>query len=123
MGSRQRSKEVHRPRPKETSQPLPKKTKRTKPEQKLTLELLREGANWETAMVYPLPENPSLELLEEARLNVLEFLDMNSQKSIDTEKEITKTLKAGFEKLLEIAILLRQPLHDMGPLPDDEIPF
>ena len=99
------------------------RSKRTRLEQKLTIELLKEAPNgWETAMVYPLPANPSYELLEAARLNVLDFLDFNSRRSIQTETEIAKTLRAGCEKLIEIAILLREPMQT-GPSDDPEIPF
>jgi hypothetical protein len=113
MGSRQRPNETRRPR-------------RSKRE--LTLELLDEAPNgWETTMVYPLPQNPSYELLEAARRNVLDFLDFNSGLSSMSKEEIAKTLRAGLEKLIEIAILIqnapREKLNDMGPVDDPEIPF
>ena len=113
MGYRHRSNETRRPR-------------RSKRE--LTLELLDEAPNgWETAMCYPLPQNPSYELLEAARRNVIDFLYFNSGLSSISKEEIANTLRAGLEKLIEIAILIqkapREKLNDMGPLDDPETPF
>jgi hypothetical protein len=110
MGSRQRPDEncrrsgPHTPRP------------------KLTPDIVREFPDgWEATVTDPLPLNPSYELLEMLRSNVLDFLDIKSGRSTQTEQEITETLKAGFDRLLEIALLLRQPAPE--PLPgDDEFP-
>lgn len=97
--------------------------KKTVPLPELSLELLKDAPNgWETAVIYPLPANPSYELLEAARLNVLDYLDFYSQ-SINTDEELlAKTLKLGFEKMHEIAILLIYnpfPVPESPPPPDD----
>ena len=83
------------------------RNKKTVPLPELSLELLKEAPNgWETAVIYPLPENPSYELLEAARLNVLDYLDFYSQ-SINTDEELlAETLQAGFDKMCEIAFWL-----------------
>lgn len=99
--------------------------KRNFPKPHLTLKLLQEHPNGlETAIVYPFPPNPSSELLEAARLKVLDFLDFNSGHPVgQTKEQIAKTLVVGFNKLLEIALLLRDTTIDEGPSDDSESLF
>lgn len=131
LGAHRRAKPEDR-MPYEAPRPLiksdPDKSRRPKEEkQELTLELLQElPYGWETAMVYPLPAKPSYELLEAARLNVLDFLDFHSQPiGHQTKEDIANALRAGVEKMIEIASLLNEDPRWKVPveLPDDDIPF
>ena len=73
----------------------------------LTMQAM-EGDTWEPALSYPLPENPSLELLEEARAQVLTYLYFASSDiaSGGDDAETRKEINRAAVRLTEIALLL-----------------
>ena len=101
--------------------------------EELTLEMLEEPPvqGPYTAMACPLPLNPSCELLEAARENVLDFLDYESTPLVGSWDRLANNLYEGVQKLFEITILLHNARAEIvrkdrsnAPLfPDDGIPF
>lgn len=71
----------------------------------LTLKAM-EASSWEPALTYPLPENPSTELLAEARSQVVIYLDYAAHDiaTAGDPDEIRKEINRAAARLIEISL-------------------
>ena len=86
----------------------------------LTLEILEEERSCESALLHPLPEDPSYELLDAALDNVLDFLYHSFAQRDDTRDRILDALAQGYDKVLEIGLFMQAVEHEsFGEPPPD----
>ena len=81
----------------------------------LTLKAM-EAPDWEPALTLPLPEAPGLELLEEARLQVIGYLDFVSHELTQggSAEEIEREISRAAARLAEIALAMSAAIHAEG---------
>jgi hypothetical protein len=72
----------------------------------LTLEALNTAQDWEPALSLPLPENPTSELLDRAREQVLQYLDfyLNDCAPNAPDDELRREIMRAAERLIEIGM-------------------
>jgi hypothetical protein len=75
----------------------------------LTVEALDTEPWWEAALTLPLPENPSLQLLDDAREQVIEFLNWASEElaPIAMPEHISAEITRASERLIELSLARR----------------
>jgi hypothetical protein len=72
----------------------------------LTLEALNKAQDWEPALSLPFPQNPTTELLDRAREQVLQYLDfyLNDCAPTAPTDELRREIMRAAERLIEIGI-------------------